>query len=123
MEWILEETNSHKIYKTDPDDIVIPYLTIKKGERIFETRYYKLKDDEGFIKVLSKQNIQTMQITFVIRSTTIKTEPITTDIQSYYDYIDSLEQDLSSIIDDKHIQRTDGTVIHKNLEKLTRRYG
>ena len=73
-------------------------ITIGKDEEIFESRIYPFKEGKDKIKVLSKINKKTNQISFVITSENITSALQSASIEIYYQMMKELEQDLQEEI-------------------------
>jgi hypothetical protein len=74
-------------------------ITIGKDEEIFESIIYPFKFEEGFMKIISKRNIKTNEITFLLTNDNLLTEKIKGNLKDYKDFIDKFEKDLKEIID------------------------
>lgn len=78
-------------------------INIGKNEQIYESRLYPFKDGKDKLKILSKINKITKQISFVITSDNIRSEPQTTNIKKYQDLVSDLENTMKNdIIIDKN---------------------
>ena len=79
-------------------------INIGKNEQIYESRLYPFKEGKDKLKVLSKINKITKEITFVISSNRILLDPQTTDIKKYQDLVANLEDTMKNniIIDENN---------------------
>lgn len=91
-------------------------INIGKNEEIYESRIYPFKEENDKIKVLSKINKITNQITFVVSSKRITSDIQSANIKIYHNLIKDLETNMENdIIIDKNNFLT-GKQIYQQLK-------
>jgi len=114
-----KETNNLKIWHHLNIDQKAK-LTIGTNEQIHESIIYQFKDEPDLLKILSKINTSTKQLTYVINSKNIITKPTTATLKQYQDLIQDLEQQLSPILNLNSKQTLKGIQIENELSTLTK---